>query len=396
MASEDPSPQQQHEWQRTVVGWHLAFGMLAAITALLVIADTDPLPLRILALSILALLCVWYCLIGARTLHHDPSTRGVLFVIVSMVLTITMYAVSTMGAVMFFILYPHFWALLARRWAMVCTVLSISATGAVIFWHWEGPDEGGVFAVVLLAAVAILFSLALGLWITRIIEQSTQRAELLEQLSKAQSELAEAERRAGASAERERLARDIHDTLAQGFASVVLLIDSSQRDIGSADEQVRENLTRAAAIARENLAEAREMIATLTPPALHQASLPDALRQVVNRMNTPQGPACVVTVEGEPRPLSSDHETAILRIVQEGITNSCKHSAAQTVRATLTYEPQRVRLRVRDDGQGFEPDEALAGYGLPGMRQRASLAGGRFRIDAATGSGVTIEAEFAT
>ena len=396
MPSVDTDPKQEHEWRRTVVAWHLAFAMLAAITAFLLVTDPEiGATWRLAALATHVVLCGWYVTVGAFALHRDRGARGIIFVIVSMVLTIGLYSIAAAGAVMFFILYPHFWALLARRWAMVCTVLAISATGAVIFIKLELPGTG-VLGVVVIAAIAIVFSLALGLWISRIIDQSAQRAELVAQLSKAQTELAEAERVAGASAERERLARDIHDTLAQGFASMMLLIDTASGEIGRDDDAARERLCRAGTIAKENLAEAREMIATLTPPVLHDASLPDAVRQLLHRLDTADGPRCDVFVDGHPRPLSSECETAVLRIVQEAVTNSRKHSAAETVSVELVYGPETVRLSISDDGRGFEPDQTLAGYGLPGMRQRALLVGGQLRIGAAAGHGVTIEAEFAT
>jgi signal transduction histidine kinase len=144
----------------------------------------------------------------------------------------------------------------------------------------------------------------IGLWISRIINQSKHRAAVIAELAATRTELAELSRQAGAMAERERLARDIHDTLAQGFASVLLLLEAADTEIGPASAAARPFLRDAGRTAADNLAEARAMVAALSPPDLRDASLPAALGQLIDRIGPELGVEPRLTVTGPPRPLA--------------------------------------------------------------------------------------------
>ncbi|MGH8794538.1 MAG: sensor histidine kinase [Stackebrandtia sp.] len=389
--SADPG---RHEWQRAVPGWHLTFGVMAAVTASLIAAD-DSLsgPRRWGGLAVLAALALWYLGVGMRALHRGPGRLGATYLALAIPLTVGLFALSPIGSVMLFMLYPHIWALLVKRQTLAVTAITTAGTAAAMLTMTDA-SAGGMWGVAAWSGAALAFAFALGLWITRIIEQSRQRAELVSELSAARAQLAEVSRRAGVAAERERLARDIHDTLAQGFAGVVLLVEAAASDVGRDDEAARRRLERAGEIARENLTEARLLVEALTPAALSEASLPDALRRMLDRLGGELDVECVFEVTGNPRRLSTDQEVTLLRVVQEALTNVRKHSGASRVDVRLDYSGARVELRVADDGRGFDPLAPHNGYGLSGMRDRVAAAGGTLSVDAAPSAGTAIRAEW--
>jgi len=250
--------------------------------------------------------------------------------------------------------------------------------------------------VFLPTAVALLVAFVLGVWITRIIEQSRQRAQLVADLAAARTELAAVSRAAGELAERERLAGEIHDTLAQGFTSVLLLLEAADTEIGRDDEAVRRHLGRARDTARENLAEARSLVAALAPPQLRDASLSDALRQVVDRLGAELGVESTLTVAGTARPLPAEQEVVLLRATQEALANVRKHARAGRVEVSLAYHGSGVTLRVADDGRGFDPAAASPGFGLAGIRDRVAQVGGTVTLDAVPAAGTTVRIELAS
>ncbi|MBL7258616.1 sensor histidine kinase [Paractinoplanes lichenicola] len=368
------------EWRRHTGVWHAGFGLLAAVTGALLVTQGRP-----IGLPLLAALGVWYAAVGARAVRDgEQGAAGLLYVAGALPLTLALFAVHPVCAVLLFCLYSHIWAVLPPRRALVATVLALVGTAAVTV------VSGGLTAEVFVTAAAGLFIAAgLGLWITRIIQQSQERAGLVADLTRTRAALADMSRRAGALAERERLARDIHDTLAQGFTSVLLLLEAAEAE--PEPESARRHLTRARHTAKENLDEARALIAALAPPALRDATLPDALRVLVGRVGAdlPAPPALAVT--GTPRPLPADQEVALLRVAQEALTNVRRHAAAATVGVELEYA-DGVVLRVTDDGRGFDPAALTGGFGLSGMRERVAQVGGVLAVRSGP-DGTTVTAE---
>ncbi|MEV6237031.1 sensor histidine kinase [Lentzea sp. NPDC051838] len=173
---------------------------------------------------------------------------------------------------------------------------------------------------------------------------------------------------AGVLEERQRLAREIHDTLAQGFSSINLLL--SLGDSG-----------RAAEVARENLAEARRFVRDLSP-------LPGTLVDALHRL------CSHVEVDGEPYPLSVQTEVALLRVAQGAVANASEHASASRVAITLSYLGDAVTLDVVDDGRGFDPSSVVAadgrGYGLASIRGRIAELGGTVSVESAPGEGTAV------
>jgi signal transduction histidine kinase len=213
--------------------------------------------------------------------------------------------------------------------------------------------------------------------------------------------LVEQARRSGELGERERLAHEIHDTLTQGFASIVMNLEAAEGSLERDPALVRRHMDEARRTARENLAEARRVVWALQPEALEEAPLPEALARLVEKWSEGSGATASVAVTGAARPLSPEAEVTLLRAAQEALTNVRKHAQASRAVLTLSYMEDRVALDVRDDGVGFDPDGAYAvlgeggatGFGLKAMRERAERSGGALLVESEPGRGTTLVVE---
>ena len=265
-------------------------------------------------------------------------------------------------------------------------------------WIWQLTQERGavpwpaVIAVCVFAAGTLL-SVA---YIGTIVRQSRERQRLIEQLQATRAELAIAERHAGTLAERQRLARDLHDTLTQGFASVVLLLEAAEESLATG-RPVDRHIEQALRSARDNLAESRRVVWALRPRPLAEQSLPQALQELTGRLGEETGLRAETVVTGTARPLPAEVEEALLRIVQEALANVRKHAAASRVTVTLSYLDDLTMLDVHDDGIGFEYAATVAaagaGLGLHAMAERVAALGGSLAVESAPGEGATIAVE---
>jgi signal transduction histidine kinase len=193
--------------------------------------------------------------------------------------------------------------------------------------------------------------------------------------------------------ERTRLAREIHDTLLQGFTGVSLqLLAAMGRRSEPAEYEAA--LGQVLSLAQKTLADARQAVWDMRPPALEAGDFTPTLRAVLERTLSDHSLGLDYVVRGVPRALPGEVETVVFRVAQEAIANVLKHASAHTVRVTLAYEDHSVRLIVADDGCGFNVDADLRTYaghwGLLGMRERASQLRGKFRVRSAPGEGTKI------
>jgi len=238
-------------------------------------------------------------------------------------------------------------------------------------------------------AIGLIFALALGLWITRVAEQSEGRAALIERLEAAQAELAVSNHAAGVLAERERVAQEIHDTLAQGFTSVVMLAQTAQAQIEvGRPEQAADRLAQIEQVARDNLAEARALVAAFGPAALADATLAEALARLGERFRAETGVQVEVSL-ADVADAGRDTEVVLLRAAQEALANVRKHAGARRVLLRLSRQDGAVALEVLDDGQGLAPGTA-EGVGLRGMRDRVAAGGGTLDVAGEPGRGTRV------
>jgi signal transduction histidine kinase len=203
------------------------------------------------------------------------------------------------------------------------------------------------------------------------------------------------------------MAREIHDTLAQGLTGIITQLEAAQQTASDAERERR--IDNAKRLARDSLAEARRSVQALRPQALEDSRLPEALAAEVTRWSATSGVAAEVETTGEPRALYPEVEVTLLRVAQEALANVAKHAGASRAGVTLSYMEDVVTLDVRDDGVGFTPkangdqtaageagdpgdNHAQGGFGLIAMRQRVSRLAGQLEIESEPGAGTAVSA----
>jgi signal transduction histidine kinase len=193
--------------------------------------------------------------------------------------------------------------------------------------------------------------------------------------------------------ERNRMARDIHDTLAQGFTGVIIQLEAAKEVIATGEQPAAlHHIQRAADLARSMLAEARRSVHSLRPIALEQIGLRGAFLALLDKMTDGTGIESSFILNGHPRALPLEWEEALLRIGQEALTNALRHASMRRFAVTLTFSPSGVELTLADDGVGFNPDRMSPGMGLAGMRERIERLRGELRIASHPATGTTIMA----
>jgi signal transduction histidine kinase len=291
-----------------------------------------------------------------------------------------------MMAIMQAVAYPLLWVLArSLRGAVLLNVALAFAVG-IGFW----VSTGDLAQAALTVALSLGFSLALGIWITSIAERSEERQRLLDELTATQDRLAAVSRDSGIASERERLAREIHDTIAQDLTGLVLLAQQARRDLGAGDPAaVDERLALIEENAAMALAETRALVAATAPVSLTTGGLREALDRLAERTTRETGIG--VTVAGDASGLDRADEVVLLRCAQEGLANVRKHSGARNATLEVSVGPHGARLTVRDDGHGFDADVPWSGFGLGGMRDRLALVGGTLDVRS-TDSGTELTA----
>src|SRR6267378_469205 len=198
-------------------------------------------------------------------------------------------------------------------------------------------------------------------------------------------------RQSAVMAERNRMARDIHDTLAQGFTGVIVQLEAVEEAM-SKDQAVKASghLNRAGDLARESLREARRSVQALRPQALEEKPLSEALKDLIEKMTRGTTVHAKFTLQGKRRKLPPEWETNLLRIGQEVLTNVLRHARAREFKVLLVFDSSEIRLELRDNGCGFDPRRKHEGFGLQGMRERAEGMGGQISIQSGEGKGTVI------
>ncbi|WP_438295979.1 sensor histidine kinase [Streptomyces sp. HUAS TT7] len=376
-------------WARTLRRWNavcwVLFGALAAGLATIEYLDGD----TYWPLLLLAALVLCYAVLDRFPGNSVLRPYTYLWVLV---LGLGGMAYLWSGyAALFIVTLPHFW-LFARtvRSSLVFTGLATlsTLTGSWLRKGWS-PEFLGSTVVSTLVVVAA--SVLIGLWVHSVVAQSGERARLIEELEQTQLRLSEAHQRQGAADERERMAREIHDTLAQGFASIVVLAEAARAGLdsdGAGDtERSAQQLRSIESTARENLAEARELVGSAEQSRVAAGSVAEMLRRTLDRFTEDTG----LTVVAELADPACDQRTrvALLRCTQESLANVRKHAAASTVSVVLMSQPYGVELEITDDGRGFVIGRSR-GFGLDGMRKRLAELGGQLTVTSSVGDGTRV------
>ena len=360
---------------------HLGFAVLLVASLVRYVMRHSPAD-NLLILGLAAAACLLYAVVAVRARHIRPSVPW-------MFALVAVWAVLVVAAPSF--AWCSFALFFLCRSAMTGTVAYVAAgataaaTAVGLFRLSGGTDLG-----------MLLGPLAVGVMLTLIYDRIQHDAEeqrrLHAEVSIAQGQLAASERRAGTIAERERVSREIHDTVTQGLASSLLLLEAAGRAWPA--DGARTDLRQATTLLRGNLSETRSLVHELASPGLDASPLPEALllaaRQYV--------PGAHLLFTGEPRPVSAEVRHALLRVVQSAAANIKLHASATTATVTLGFLPDAVTLDIYDDGSGFDPAAAAppsdaGGYGLRAMRQRVEQLGGVFSVESTPGEGTIVAAQ---
>jgi signal transduction histidine kinase len=262
--------------------------------------------------------------------------------------------------------------------------------------------------------IVLAFNVGIGVLMTFLTtaaaDQATRRAQMLRDLAEANDRLAAAlsenaglhaqllvqAREAGVLDERQRMAGELHDVLAQGLTGIVTQLEAAEQADGRAADR-RRHLATARQLARDSLTEARRSVQALRPRPLAGAPLPAALAEVVDGWSERHDVTAELILTGPVQPLLPEIEATLLRTAQEALANVARHADARRVALTLSYMEDVVTLDVRDDGAGFDPAQSLAesyegGYGLTAMRERVQRIAGTLAIESEAGAGTAVSA----
>ncbi|WP_341870247.1 sensor histidine kinase, partial [Streptomyces albidochromogenes] len=363
---------------------HALLGGLIALAAVKAVADDAP---HATAVVLAALTTAVVYAVGALSPAVDRSPRAAAGWLAALGLAwLILLALSPDGLWAAFPLYFLQLHLLPVRWGLTAVAATAAAAVAGFVLHGQTVTPGTFIGPLLGAAVAV----ATVLGHQALYRESERRRELIDELLATREDLAAAERTAGTLAERERLAREIHDTLAQGLSSIQLLLRAAERVLPAGDPAAA-HVRQARETAQDNLAEARRFVRALTPPGLEHDSLAAALERLCAAT-----PGCAVRfgVSGTPVRLPTPYEVALLRVAQSALANTVRHAAATRAEITLSFMETSVALDVVDDGAGFDPSAPRpgsgGGFGLPAMRARARTLGGTLSVESAPGRGTAV------
>ena len=358
--------------------WDIAVAGATAVSVVLLVANRVEGARLVAALIVLAVYAAAWILVGRSAMCNRTRTR--LYVGILVVLTGLATFIHPSLATVQTITYPLVWMLLPTlRRAIVGNIAVAIAVGiGYAFSFGLTPDSAGEAAIVV--ALSLTFSLAMGVWISRIFDVSTERQRLIDELTAAQSSLAALNRDAGVTSERERLAREIHDTIAQDLTGLVLLSQQARRMVAAADlDGADRQLALLEESARLALTETRTLVATSSPPTLDDGGIAPAIERLGARFERETGIAVAVRTDVTAS-LDRATEVVLLRCTQEGLANIRKHSAASAATVVLIASDRGTTLEISDDGSGFDLEEPGDGYGLSGMRDRLALVDGALDV----------------
>jgi signal transduction histidine kinase len=270
------------------------------------------------------------------------------------------------------------------RWATGITIFQ--TLGLYFLYIMLYPTEHWFLILMIILGLVFILTI-IGTFISSIIIQSTDRQRLIDDLTRSRANLMRVEREAGRLTERQRLARDIHDTLAQHFTSIIMHLSAAKH---SNPESLQSEVQQAEDAAREGLNEIRRIVLDMQPEQIEKASLIEAVEELAARWSAENRVQVKMKVTGTPHALPSSAETALLRITQEAMHNIKKHAQAKNVNITFSFMEDLFVMDIADDGRGFDPSKNNGGFGLTTMRARIEELSGILTIESEQGRGTAI------
>ncbi|GAP50161.1 sensor histidine kinase [Streptomyces azureus] len=374
-------------WATSLRRWNAVCWLLFAVMAVGLVAIDRPGESKYAALALLGGVVLSYAVLDR--FPSNPVVRPHVYLSVLVVALGGLAYLRGNYAALFMVTLPHYWMFgRTPRASMAFLGLATAATLTASVLRQDGWTVEFFTETLVSTLIVVAVGVLIGLWAHSVVGQSAERARLITELEETQAELSEAHQRQGAADERERMAREIHDTLAQGFASIIVLAEAARAGLDSEPARSAQQLRSIESTARENLAEARELVGSPRRPGQAAAgSVAQTLRRTLDRFAEDTG----LTVDADLADLECDQQTriALLRCTQESLANVRKHARASTVGVVLARQPYGVELEITDDGTGFVVEES-AGFGLDGMRKRLAELGGRLTVTSSLGDGTRV------
>ena len=360
------------------------------VVAILMSVRMD-LSLAVLNLVLLSLFAGLY-FVGSYYLERMTGVWKLAWLIALTVVWIADILVASAGIYLLFVLFFLYLRVLGMVWGSISVIFGTAVSVGIQIP--QGLTFGGVMGPVVSALVTVAIFYAF----TRLHEINTERTALIRELMETREQLAETERAAGVAGERQRIAHEIHDTLAQGLSSIQMLLHAANRDLdGDINvDKARERIGLARQTAADNLQEARAMIASLQPAALSQTSLVGALDRMAQGFAAAADLNIEVEADGEVTQLPMKLEAVLLRIAQGAVGNVAKHAQATRARITVSYSDDAVRVDIVDNGVGFDVKAVesrpagLGHIGLAAMKRRAEEVSGEVVIESSPGNGTAV------
>ncbi|MBQ1049914.1 sensor histidine kinase [Micromonospora sp. C51] len=367
-----------------------------------------PMPLTLVIAGLTACWITWYVVLSPQWRGRQRSMT--VYYIGLLAFAAVLVAASPWYGFFAWVGFLHAFLVLNGRWRFVgmaaTAVLVATAQGGGLPSSWSNWP---LWLVLVLVNLVLAGAVS---WFNLVGErEDARRKRLMAELAATNRQLAETvreneglhaqlltqAREAGVLDERQRMAQEIHDTLAQGLTGIITQLEAAEQTRDRSADW-RRHMDNALALARESLTDARRSVRALRPEPLETARLPDALSELGERWSAVHGVTASVSTTGTPRPLHPEIEVTLLRAAQEALSNVARHAAASRVGLTLSYMSDVVTLDVRDDGSGFDvanrstiPDQD-GSYGLTAMRQRVNRVGGQLAVESEPGGGTAVSA----
>lgn len=379
----------KHVWERWQPMFHRIFTALLLLSALQSQTDDQAtLPTRAAILLLTVAFFGWY-FVNAAPMEQGRLRHPLWLLAYFGIGWLIWYGLASLNAFFFFmlfVLFPYVFMVAPMPWSLVLLV----ALNALVLIALNRISSDMAATWMLILAFTSVGGGILGYFVQDIIRQSEERQQLITDLQTTRESLTQSQHEAGILSERQRLAGELHDTIAQGLIAIVTHLEAAE-NIGITSQHVDQAKT----IARSSLQETRRFIWAMRSVAFEGGSFHDGLRYSIDtwsNANAPDGNLSAnLVITGTVYPLNPQYEFTILRVIQESLANIARHAKASQATVTLSYTSGAILLDINDNGCGFNPDSnTKQGFGLINMRYRVEQLGGTLNIESEPNEGTTI------
>ena len=374
-------------WDRWDWIFHaISYGVLILQTVIFVVNDLGHASFQWF-FGLTGVIAIWYFPLifnrNALWIKNPPHTLA--YQIVGWILLGELIFLNPTAMMLGAMYYPILFTRMPIRWAI--SSASVLTLGLLVaFIAIFNIDSESLPTIVTVTGLILGGAITIGTFINSLIVQSSDRQRLINELSQTRASLLKVEREAGILAERQRLAREIHDTLAQDFTSIIVHLTAAK--LGGS-ESATPHIQQAEQTARDGLDEARRIVWAMRPEQLEHSTLVESIEEFAARWSVENSVRVNTAITGTPRPLGPERDAALLRVTQEALNNVKKHANASRVDITLSYMADLVALDIVDDGIGFEEKENR-GFGLKTMRERVEELRGTLTIESGDGTAIAV------